>query len=88
MKISAGLENGQVVTRIANTGRAIPEPFREQLFERFHRAGAAEDVKGHGLGLNIARSLARAMQGEVALERSGADGTEFSLTLPPVPTAA
>ena len=49
-------------------GAAIPEEAREEIFERFRRGPAVgENVRGHGLGLNIARELVRAHGGELRL---------------------
>jgi signal transduction histidine kinase len=73
-----------VSVRVANTGAAIPEEHRAHLFDRFYRAASGEDVKGHGLGLNIARGLARAQDGELELVRSDGEWTEFVLRLPSV----
>jgi signal transduction histidine kinase len=75
-------ENGSVLVTVANNGRPIPQEHRERLFERFNRAGQGENIKGHGLGLNIARELARAHGGDLRLARSDADWTEFELRLP------
>jgi signal transduction histidine kinase len=41
-----------------------------------------EGTNGQGLGLNIARELARAHGGELLLERSDGEWTEFVFTLP------
>ncbi len=69
---------GDVVElHVANTGRGIPAEAQPYIFERFHRAGAGEDVPGHGLGLNLARELARLHGGELRLVRSDGEWTEF-----------
>ncbi|HEY3661909.1 MAG TPA: HAMP domain-containing sensor histidine kinase [Chthoniobacterales bacterium] len=71
--------NGQQVDlRVANTGRGIPLEAQPFVFERFHRAGASQDVPGHGIGLNLARELVRLHGGELRLVRSDAEWTEFS----------
>ena len=72
----------QVVVSVTNGGRPIPEEMRERIFERFHRGGRGEDVAGHGLGLNLARELARAQGGDVWLVHSDERGTCFALGLP------
>lgn len=41
-----------------------------------------ENIRGHGLGLNIARALALAQGGDVALESSDGQWTVFVFTLP------
>jgi signal transduction histidine kinase len=78
IRISARAAKGQVEFRVANTGRGIPQAAQAFIFERFHRAGASEYVPGHGLGLNLARELARLHGGELRLLRSDSEWTEFS----------
>jgi len=80
IRIVARPNGSQVELRVANTGRGIPRDAQPYIFERFHRAGASEDVPGHGLGLNLARELVRLHGGELRLVRSNAEWTEFSAT--------
>jgi signal transduction histidine kinase len=77
IRISAQEENKQVELHVANTGRGIPPAEQPYIFERFHRAGAGDDVPGHGLGLNLARELVRLHGGELRLVRSDGEWTEF-----------
>jgi signal transduction histidine kinase len=64
---------------VGNTGRSISGPAREHIFERFHRGAAGGDIPGHGLGLNLARELARLHGGDLRLVSSGEDWTEFEV---------
>ena len=68
-----------MVLTVANTGRTDRRPAREHIFERFHRGEMGENVPGHGLGLNLARELARLHGGDVRLARSENDWTEFEV---------
>ena len=78
-----GRREGNAVTiRVGNTGNTIPTAQQDRLFERFNRAGMGENIKGHGLGLNIARELARAHGGDLLLAQSTEGWTEFMLRLP------
>ncbi len=77
IRIRARATGKEVELRVANTGRGIPLESQPDIFERFHRAGAGENVPGHGLGLNLARELARLHGGELSLVRSDAEWTEF-----------
>ncbi|MGH8092423.1 MAG: sensor histidine kinase [Chthoniobacterales bacterium] len=77
IRISARQKSDRVELHVANTGHGIPIQAQPYIFERFHRAGAAEDVPGHGLGLNLARELVRLHGGTLRLERSNAEWTEF-----------
>jgi signal transduction histidine kinase len=54
------------------------------LFERFYRVRGGARVSGHGLGLSIARELARAHGGDVELVRSDGRWTEMRVRLPQV----
>jgi len=67
---------------IRNGGSTIPLELREQIFLPFFRARPAPGVPGFGLGLPLARAVARAHGGdvEVGLERN--DETEMVLRLP------
>jgi signal transduction histidine kinase len=79
IRISCREAGEWAILTIGNTGRSIPGPAREHIFERFHRGGVGENIKGHGLGLNLARELARLHGGDLRLVRSEEDWTEFEV---------
>jgi signal transduction histidine kinase len=77
-----GREDGRLVRlRVGNTGPGIPPEAQPLLFERFRRGRQGEAVPGYGLGLNLARELARLHGGDLRLVGSNGDWTEFELTL-------
>ena len=77
IRVTAHKEKGKVVLTIGNTGRSIAPNTQEHIFERFHHAGTRSEVSGHGLGLNLARKLARLHGGDLRLVRSEDNWTEF-----------
>lgn len=84
IRIRAQRRGDWVELHIANTAaQPIPEAVRVRIFDRFHRGNMGEDVPGYGLGLNLARELARLHRGELELLRSDAEWTEFCVRLLP-----
>jgi signal transduction histidine kinase len=79
IRVTIRSDGGWAILTIGNTGRPIPAAAQEHVFERFHRGAAAEDVPGHGLGLNLARELARLHEGDLRLTRSDEQWTEFEV---------
>lgn len=82
IRITARAEAEAVSLRVRNTGRPIPPEAQALIFERFHRGAMGENVPGYGLGLNLARELARLHHGELRLVASDEEGTEFEVRFP------
>jgi signal transduction histidine kinase len=64
---------------ISDQGKGIAPADQERIFEKFERL---ENGGGAGLGLAIARRLARSMGGEIALLSTPGEGATFTLSLP------
>ena len=74
-------KNG-IIINIINKGDSIPEEDRERIFERFYRGDKArsrEDNR-YGLGLAIARKIARNHGGDITASSSGGE-TTFRISL-------
>jgi two-component system sensor histidine kinase TctE len=74
--IGLGVDNGHAVVRVKDDGPAVDRDIRETLFEPLRTT----KTHGLGLGLPIARALARAMRGDLVLD--DADEKTFRLELP------
>jgi signal transduction histidine kinase len=70
-------EHGQA--RVTDQGQGIAEADQERIFEKFERL---EEGGGAGLGLAIARRLARSMGGEISVASAPGEGARFTLALP------
>jgi signal transduction histidine kinase len=79
--VSAEKHDDVVQICVGNNGPGIPAERASHVFERFYRARGDEQTPGHGLGLSIARELARAHGGDLTLGRTQPDWTEFWLRL-------
>ena len=70
-----------------NSGPAIPVEDRQHVFEDFHTSkkdAYKSDAGGMGVGLTLARRLARLMDGDVELEQSTGAAVRFIVKLPVV----
>ena len=66
---------------IADQGKGIAPDDQARIFEKFERVDPTE-AGGTGLGLYIARRLARAMGGDIAVDSAPGQGARFTFTLP------
>ncbi len=84
IRISATLQAKQWWIDVANASDGIPADKREQLFERFYRVDATHmrKIDGVGLGLSLAKEIARAHGGELSLHAADPGEVCFRLQLP------
>lgn len=80
------------VIAVRDEGPGIADGDLERIFERFYRMADHEPITGTGLGLPIARDLARAMGGQLGATSVPGVGSSFVLIMPgpagAVPNAA
>lgn len=71
--------------RYMDRGPGIPRESEDRIFERFYRVdnSLAQATSGSGLGLPIARSLARGMGGDIVYSPRPGGGSVFTLKLKP-----
>jgi signal transduction histidine kinase len=71
---------------VTDTGVGIPADQHETIFEEFYQVSNSErdSSKGFGLGLSIARRLARRLGGDLVVESEVGRGSRFTLSLPGV----
>ncbi|MGW1148648.1 sensor histidine kinase [Streptomyces sp. NPDC002454] len=84
VEVSTEAQHGQAVLVVSNTGPVVPAYEVDNLFEPFRRLRTERtgSDKGVGLGLSIARSVARAHGGRIIAEPREGGGLVMRVTLP------
>jgi two-component system osmolarity sensor histidine kinase EnvZ len=84
VNVSAAKQNGALTVAVEDDGPGIPEEEHEQVFRPFYRLDHArnQDSGSTGLGLAIARDIARIHGGDIALSRSSLGGLKAVLKVP------
>ena len=78
--ISVTLEesDGDVVIRVADQGKGIPEEIMDRVFEPYFTT----KTSGTGLGLSLTRTIIEKHNGDISLESRRGQGTTVSITIP------
>ncbi len=84
--VASTQQNGTASIRVEDDGPGLSAEDQRRIFERFYRAdqsrSRAAGSGGTGVGLTIARGLARVMGGDVVMQSGLERGNVFTLTLP------
>src|SRR5690606_23879071 len=81
---SVRIEGNTLIYEISDTGTGIPESLHQAVFEEFRQADGTVTRRhgGAGLGLALARMLARLLGGDVTILESSQEGTSVRFTIP------
>jgi hypothetical protein len=84
VRLSVEVRNGRVVYRVQDTGIGIPEEMRQAVFDEFRQVDGSSTRRygGSGLGLSLARRLARLLGGEIFVDSAVGEGSTFRVELP------
>jgi signal transduction histidine kinase len=82
VEVDAYVADGRVLVDVADHGPGIRVQDQELIFEKFGRVNHGEGKPGTGLGLFIARSIAEAHGGTLAVAEGSNPGATFRLSLP------
>lgn len=67
--------------RVADNGPGVEKQHHEKIFNIFQTLGPEDDADSSGIGLTIVKKLVERYGGEVRLESTSGEGSEFSFTL-------
>ncbi|AKG20570.1 response regulator [Calothrix sp. 336/3] len=82
--LAAIQQKDDVLFSVKDSGRGIPEDKKDTIFERFQQVDASDSRKqdGTGLGLAICKSIVRQHQGNIWVESTLGEGSDFYFTIP------
>lgn len=79
--VSLGEKDEYRVISVADTGIGISPGDLPRIFERFYRCDQSRSQEGIGLGLSLARAIARAHGGDITASSLPNQGSTFTVTL-------
>src|SRR3984957_11701055 len=82
IKITACVDDDDLVLAVWNTGEAIPSESIDKIFQPFWRHSVSAKRNGLGLGLHICSQIVRAHKGSISVTSNEEDGTQFTARLP------
>jgi signal transduction histidine kinase len=84
IRLSVEVINGRAVYRVQDTGIGIPDEMQQLVFEEFRQVDGSSTRRfgGPGLGLSLARRLARLLGGEIVVHSAPGEGSTFQVELP------
>jgi signal transduction histidine kinase len=81
--VVSGVEHGQVVVKVADTGPGLPAGCQDKLFSPGWTTKSQEE--GTGLGLFISKGIVERHAGRIEARNDPSGGAVFVVTLPPAP---
>jgi signal transduction histidine kinase len=84
VRVSVEVVGDRVVYAVEDTGVGIPDHAHKLVFEEFRQADGSttREFGGSGLGLALARRLARLLHGDISLASESGSGSTFTFELP------
>ena len=80
--VAASESGGNIFLTVKDTGIGMASSDLPRIFDRFYRSDQSRSKPGIGLGLSLARAIARAHGGDIQVVSSPNQGSTFTVTLP------
>ena len=80
VSVSTKKDNGKVWISVSDNGNGIPQKILDKIFQPFFTTKPTG--QGTGLGLSLSYDIIKAHGGEIKVETTEGDGSEFIIQLP------
>lgn len=82
--ITIKIENGKIISSVADSGYGIPKYQQDKIFQKFFRADniVKKETEGSGLGLYLAKAIVESSKGKIWFDSVAEKGTTFYFSLP------
>ncbi len=81
--VNLGFSDNRLAIIFKDRGSGIAEVDIDRIFEPFYRGTVAGSVRGHGIGLSLAKKIIEIHQGQISVVSQQGLGTEITISLPP-----
>jgi signal transduction histidine kinase len=75
-------DSSNVLVNISDNGPGISGDEIERIFESFYRSKSTASVRGHGIGLSLAKKIIEIHRGEITVTSKPGEGTTITVSLP------
>ena len=82
VRVTAGAAGAKLIAAVEDSGVGISAADLPHIFERFYRAELVQSGEGHGLGLTLAESIARAHGASIEAQSQERVGSVFRVCFP------
>ncbi|WP_224491090.1 PAS domain-containing sensor histidine kinase [Robertkochia flava] len=77
-------DQGLIKIRVQDKGVGIPRDEQQYIFSRYFRASNAKNIKGTGIGLNMAKKHLQNLGGHIFFTSEEGEGSEFTIMIPEI----
>jgi len=81
VRLSLGVENGDAVTRISDTGCGISCEVGARIFDKFYQGDTSHRGEGNGLGLALVKRVIAITGSEISVVSDLGKGTTFTVSM-------
>ncbi|MDP2715235.1 ATP-binding protein [Rheinheimera sp.] len=84
VSLHCNLDNNRLSFAVEDTGIGIAAQEQERIFDMYYKSndGRRLSIMGSGIGLSVSRALVEAMQGQISVSSTVAQGSRFAVSLP------